>query len=104
LFSPNVHTVQMHGALCIECRTCKRRASMNDATLYEATHRLHRRSHNISDMTNIDDLPFRCGACGSTDVAWLIPLNEAEVQRFVAGGNLSTQLASEPPPAGCGKP
>jgi hypothetical protein len=99
LFRPNLHTVEVYGNLCIECRACLRRASMNFATVDKAAHRLRFRD-NLSDMTDIANLPFRC-SCGSTDVAWLIPLNEAEAQRFVAGGNIDTSLISRPPPSGC---
>lgn len=53
-------------------------------------------------MTGIDALCFRCNECRSVDVAWLIPLNDAEAERFTAGGSLYTSLASKPPPAGCG--
>jgi hypothetical protein len=101
LFSPNIHTVQMYGVLCVECRSCRRRASMTPAVLDKATNRL-RDNVNISDMTDIASLPFRCTPCGSTDVAWLIPLSDAEAERFVAGGSVSTTLASRPAPTGCG--
>jgi hypothetical protein len=58
LFSPNIRTVQMYGVLCIECRSCRRRAAMTPAVLDKATHRL--RGHaNISDMTDIASLPFK---------------------------------------------
>lgn len=74
---------------------------MKAAALNEAARRLvgHDR---ISDMTNVDGLPFRCTGCGSADISWLIPLDDAEAQRFVAGGNVNTALASKPPPTGCG--
>ena len=102
MFVPNLRTVEMYGRLCLECRGCRKRAWKTASELNEAARR-RRNAEPLSDMTNIDALPFRCRGCKSTSAAWLIPMDENEAVRFVAGGRIGTSLVSAPPPLGCGR-
>jgi hypothetical protein len=101
LFTPNLSTVEKLGWICLECRGCRRRTSKTATEVKEAARRL-RSALFLSDILDLDRLPFRCSACGTRRAAWLIPISEAEAAYFVAGGKIDTSLVSAPPPAGCG--
>jgi len=65
IFVPYFHTVEMYGRLCLECRGCRKRAWKTAEELGKAS-RQPRAAAPLSDMTNIDALPFRCRGCKPT--------------------------------------